>query len=708
MLWKNEQEEFNDPKLESSTNQHPRPSQRDLSSKVDTSKTSTNKTSTSKIVRKGESPTKSSRPELGQHKTSQTQLRPQLKLPNTMTIKLPKVNRWWRNWQFWGILLVICSGGIGYTATSLLLKLPKTQSCSTVFWPVASASVRLYCAQTLSKEKTVGSLLQAIALVEKLPDDHPLHKEINRNVEKWAQGILDIGESKFQEGNLEAAISIAQQIPNNVAAYELVESQIADWNKTWDRGAEQYEKVEANLRKFQWDEAFSWAVRLTDSKNDYWATDKYSEAIDKINLAQEETITLDKAASQLNDGDIDSLFNAINKAYDIPKTSYTFDNAQKILTEGKAKLLSKIDQLIAQQKWSQLQTATYRIPNFLGLEDQVKDWKILANAGTSASLDTVLGLEDAIAEAEKLESDSPLYEKAQGLIKRWDFEIDDVRRIATAEGLARPANISAFKKAIVEIGLIPSGNPRYQEAQTKIANWRREIRIIEDRPIIRKARELARPNDISAWRRAIAEANLISSSSPLHSEAQKLARGWRTSIETEEDQPILNQAIALAQIGDYERAIATASSIKKNRALSGEAIKNISQWRDEVNAEKFLSDAQYLARENTPESLAKAIRTVRQIAPKSALGYQVVPSVNEWSNEILNLAGRASRRSVEEGIRIAKIIPSGTAAHPEAQKLIAEWQQSLNPLPVFEKDKNKNKKKNKSTPLFEKNKKNRR
>ncbi len=693
MLRKNEPEEFNDSKIDSPTDQHPYTNQRNSIGKVNKRKINQSKVNPSR-----EDTIKSS-----QQEASQITVRPKLKLPSTMAVKLPRVNRWWRNWQFWGVLLVICSGGIGFTATSLLLKLPKTQSCSTVFWPVASASVRLYCAQTLSEEKTVGSLLQAIALVEKLPTDHPLRKEINRNVEKWSQGILDIGESKFQEGNLDAAIAIAKQIPDNVEAYELVESQIADWNKIWDQGSQNYEKVEENLRKFRWSEAFSWAVRLTDSKNDYWATDKYSEAIDKINLAQEETITLDKAASQLNDGDIDSLFNAINKAYDIPETSYTFDNAQQILTQGKAKLLKTIDQLIAQQKWSQLQNATYRIPNFLGLEDQVKDWKVLANAGTSASLDTVLGLEDAIAEAQKLESDSPLYEKAQSLIKRWDFEIDDVRLIAKAEELARPANIPAYNKAIIEVGLIPRGNPRYQEAQTKIANWRREIRIIEDRPIIRQAKELARPGDISAWRSAIAEANLISSSSPLHSEAQELVKGWRTNIETEEDQPILEQAISVAQIGDYERAIEIAASIGKNRALSGEALKKIRSWRDELNAEKFLSDAQYLARQNTPESLVKAIRTVRQIAPKSALGYQVVPSVNEWSNEILNLAERAARKSTQEGLAIAKIVPIGTIAYPEAQSLIKEWEQSSNPLPSIEKEN----KKRKSTPLFEKRKKNR-
>jgi len=36
---------------------------------------------------------------------------------------------WWQAWQFWGILLIFASGGIGYGATSMLLKLPETESC---------------------------------------------------------------------------------------------------------------------------------------------------------------------------------------------------------------------------------------------------------------------------------------------------------------------------------------------------------------------------------------------------------------------------------------------------------------------------------------------------------------------------------------------------------------------------------------------------
>lgn len=598
--------------------------------------------------------------------------------------KLRKNSRWWTSWQFWGILLVVCSGGIGYTATSILLKLPKTQSCNTVFWPVASASVRIYCAQTLAEENTVESLLSAIALVEKLPDSHPLRNEIDRNVEKWATSILDIGETKFQEGNLEASIAIAKQIPSDVAAYQLVQSKIEFWQEVWSDAEAKYAEVEKSLRSSRWGDAFSWAVKLRDSKNDYWATTKYTEIIDNISLAQEETLTLDKAETQLS-GDLNSLLDAINKAEAIPEDSYTYDNAQKILAEGKTKLLASVDRLIANEEWSQLQRATYRIPASLDLETEAKDWQIIANAGKSASLDTVLGLEDAIATAQKLPETSPLYSKGQELIRRWESEIEDVRHLAKADELARPGNIQAYNAAITEANLIPRNNPRYGEAQQKISRWRGEIQIIEDRPIINRARELAAANNPTAWRRAIAEINLISSNSPLYSEAQNNARTWQTNIERQEDEPILEQAITLANEQEYQQAIAIAEPISKGRALSQQAQEKISLWRSEIQAQKYLQDAEYLASQNTAESLAQAIRTIRQIDRQTRLYYQVVPNVNDWSEQIVTLANRASYGSLEQAIAIARQVPSGTIAHPEAQRLIGKWQNTLNPTPLIQK-----------------------
>ncbi|MGL4881482.1 MAG: chromosome segregation ATPase, partial [Waterburya sp.] len=590
--------------------------------------------------------------------------------------------RWWQMWQIWGILLVLCSGGVGYGATSMLLELPKTQSCSKVFWPVASASIRLYCAQTSAEKKNVDGLLAAINLVAVLPDNHPLSSEINRNIDRWATSILAIGESEFQSGQLEQAIATAKKIPQGVSAQKLVEQKIADWKSIWSEGEAIYLEVENKLRAADWDGAINSAVRLTDSPNKYWATTKYEESINNINVAQEENASLSKAQIQVTNGRIDDLILAIDRADDIGEKSYTYNQAQKIITEAKGKLMASIEQLIENKDWQELLRVSNKIPSSLKLQKRVKDWQILANAGSSAQLDTVFGIEEAIEEVNKLKKNSEYYPLGQNLIRRWKLEIEDVRHLAKARELARVGTISNFNEAITEARLIPNSNPRYSDAQQEINDWRRQIQVIEDQPILDRARELSYSSNVNAWQRAIAEANLISSNSPLYGEAQDYVRTWRANIERVQDQPILNEADSFANMNNYPAAINTASRIRSGRALYSEAQRKIALWQAEIDGERYLREATELADEGTPEALAQAIRVARQAPARSSVNSQVVIDVNDWAAEILDMArDAADDDSLESAIEIAGLIPSGTTSFSTAQEEIKIWKIQLYPEP---------------------------
>ena len=592
---------------------------------------------------------------------------------------LPKKRPFWKMWQLWGILLVLCSGGIGYGATSMLLKLPKTQSCSKVFWPIASASIRLYCAQTAAEDRNVDGLLSAIDLVAVLPESHPLRPEINRNIDRWATSILDIGEQEFQSGQLDQAIATAQRIPDNVSAQKLVEQKIEQWQSVWSKGESTYEQVEDKLRQADWNAAFTWAVRLTDSSNEYWATTKYEESINNINVAQEENASLTKAKTQLTNGRIDDLILAIDKADKIKKKSYAYEQAQEIIAEAKGKLVANIEQLIEQQDWQQLLQLTSRIPRSLKLQKRAKDWRILANAGSSAKLDTLFGMEEAIEEAQKLTKESEYYPLGQKLIKRWKLEIKGVEHLGKARDFARFGTIANLSKAISEAKLIPNGNPRYSEARQEIARWQGQIQTIEDKPILNRARELSYGNNVNAWQRAIAEANLISRNSPLYSEAQSYVRTWRSNIQRAEDQPILDEAQSFANINNYPAAIETARQISSGRALSSEARSRIAIWQQEIDGQRYLRQATDLARQGTPESLVRAILIARQVSANSSVRSQAVRDVNEWAAQILAIARQASNSSLERGMAIARQVPSGTTSFTPAQKEIKVWQIQLNP-----------------------------
>ena len=322
----------------------------------------------------------------------------------------------------------------------------------------------------------------------------------------------------------------------------------------------------------------------------------------------------------------------------------------------------------------------------------------MANAGISADLDTVFGLEDAISEASKLEKDSIYYEKAQKLIGTWKLETGAVKHLSEARELARGRDISSYQAAIAEADKVSSSNPRYQDARREIGSWQNEIQIIQDRPILNRARELAFANNVEAWRRAIAEANLIAPNSPLYREAQQSAATWRGNIEREEDQPILDRAISLANNNKYQAAIQIAQQIRSGRALAPEASDKINLWQKEIQAEQYLKEAYALEAQGTPEDLAKAIRVIRQISSSSSKYGSVVGNVNLWSDRILQLAQQASNNSLAKAISIAKLVPEGTVNYGEAQTQIKTWQDILFPpepetidLPSgFKLDKNKN------------------
>lgn len=610
--------------------------------------------------------------------TPQTDLKPVSEKQEIVKIATPK-RPWWKMWQVWGIVLVLCSGGVGYSATTMLLKLPKTQSCSKVFWPIASASIRLYCAQTAAEDKEVDGLLNAIDLVAVLPENHPLRPEIDRNINRWATSILEIGEEEFQTGKLEQAISTARKIPNNVSAKELVDEKIANWESIWSKGSETYSLVEDKLREADWNGAFNAAVRLTDNPNEYWATTKYEESINNINIAQEERASLDKAVTQITSGQIDDLILAIGKAEDIDKKSYAYDQAQEIIASAKEKLVNNIEGYIENQDWQQLLRVANRIPRSLDLQNRVKDWQILANAGSSAQLDTVFGIEEAIEEAKKLERKSEYYKLGQKLISRWEKEIGGVRHLSKARQFAQIGTIGNLNKAITEASEISSSNPRYGEARQEIGKWRRQIQVIEDQPILTRARELSYGNNINAWRRAIAEASLISNNSPLHGEAQNYVRTWRANIQKIEDQPILNEADAFANVSNYPAAIESAKRIASGRALYPDAQSRITLWQAELDGQRYLREANDLASQGTPEALARAITIARQAPSSSSARSQVISDINDWAAAILAQARQASNDSIERAISIALQVPSGTTSYNTARGEIKIWRIRLEP-----------------------------
>ena len=599
--------------------------------------------------------------------------------PNIAPPPSEKGQKWLKNWALWWGVAGLVSSGVGIVAISMLLKLPAAPNCPAIFWPLATATVRMHCAEVAANKQTVKDLLEAISLVQALPKNHPLHSEIDKSVQQWSGDILDIGDRSFQAGKLENAIAIANQIPPDGSNRQVINQRINSWKSTWKQAEDYYQKAEAQLPKRDWHEAFMSAVRLLNVGNDYWATTKYEELNRVIETAKEDANNFDKAAALGNRGGTNNLLAAIELAKEIGPTSYSYKDAQALIPKLGQEMLDLAQSALDRKDADEAISIANQIPASTNLQLAASDFVTIAEAWRSAWLNNVQGLEGAIAIAQKVTQDRPTYNKAQELIARWQLEIEDVAHLQRAQELAKGGTVGDLTAAIAQAEVIPNNNPRATEAKNDVNRWRAKVETIEDRPYLTRADELALMEDEGSLQSAINEAGQISKGRALYSESRRKIRSWQQKIEQIEDRPLLDEAKSQASIGDLPAAIKIARQISPGRSLSSEARAAIDDWEGQINARVNWQQSRQIAVQGTPESLVKAIRVANRIPNSSPLRYEANTAIAEWSNRILSLAQDRGQSDIPGGIAIAKLVPLGTEAYPGAQDQIATWEKFLNP-----------------------------
>ncbi|OZH51703.1 hypothetical protein AFK68_29205 [Hydrocoleum sp. CS-953] len=579
----------------------------------------------------------------------------------------------------WIGLLVIVPAGAGITAMSALFKLPSQADCESTYWRTASASKRLYCAQLLATSATVDNLLEAINLVDVLSNDHPMRPQIDDYIERWSKKILSLGDLAFQDGKLEEAITIAQKVPQKLSGDPLVEKQIQDWEKTWNQAEANYKQTQEHLRKEEWNQASMEASRLLSVPNVHWGTKKYQELINDIKRTRKEGSKLNEARNIGEQGGLDNLTNAITQIQEIEQKSYLYQTAEK-LTVNLGKQIIDIALIeLNEGNWQKALDVVNKVPKNDALQENVKDIELLARAHSPANLGSIAGLEDAIAQVQKLKAERPFYSKAQQLISLWQQEIADVTIIEEGKKLAQPRGISDLKAAIAKLQSIPPYNPRGEEATTLIEAWSRQLQQQEDRPFLDKAEKLASFGDITSLQAAIDEASQIGRGRTLYQEAQKKINRWTEKLQRSQDQPILDNAQLLALSGDIEQAIATARSIQPGRILYNQARAKIQEWQSQQEAKRNLENARQAAVAATADAYATAITLAQQVPTSSSRQLEASQLINQWSQQILSIAMDVVNRDVAQAISIARKIPRNSLAYNSAQSQISIWQNWLTP-----------------------------
>ncbi|PZO49316.1 MAG: chromosome segregation ATPase [Phormidesmis priestleyi] len=582
--------------------------------------------------------------------------------------------RWLRSWPIVVLILFGILGTVGTTAIVSLFRIPTLPNCRAVFWPTASAALRLQCADSYAAEGSVKNLLAAIKLVDQLPADHPLRTDINQRIEGWASQVLDLAERSFEAGDLEGAIASARKIPAKTAAARLVEERIARWQKIWKEGEDTFNTAVAQLKKKDFQKAFSLSVKLLDVDNKYWATEKYNELTKLIGVARTDLKALSEALGFAKEGTVKGFTEALKRLKNINKESIFYAEAQSERKNIAKRMLQISEELLANRQLSSAQVLLSAIPRDTGINREIADFQIFVTAYQQAWIGSVDGLESAISRMKTLGKDRPRYAQGQRLIAQWEGELRNLTLLSQAQEQAGRGSTADLGSAISTARQISRDSPQWEEAAKQINKWQTRIETVEDRPILERGDRLAAVGTPDNLRAAIQEVRKISSGRTLRNEAENRIADWTGRIQRLEDQPLLDQARQRANTGDLAGAIAIASRIGQGRVLYNAAQDDIDGWQVQENGRLRLDEALTVAARGDVESLTRAIDLAQQVPSQSSNRDRADSQIDQWSWELLDQAESAAERSLDQAISIAGRIPSQAEAYETAQSQISAWQ----------------------------------
>ncbi|MEM9149238.1 MAG: chromosome segregation ATPase [Cyanobacteria bacterium P01_F01_bin.3] len=586
--------------------------------------------------------------------------------------------RWLRSWPLVMLVLFGILGTAGTVAVVSLFRIPNLPNCRAIFWPTASASLRLQCAESYAAQGDVENLLAAIALVDKLPKNHPLRSDIiNDRIEDWANLVLDLAELSFEEGDLEEAINSARKIPARTAAAAVVEERVSRWQRIWQDGENGFNTAVGKVKEKDFQAAFTLSVALLDVENRYWATEKYNELTKIISLAREDSRQLSEALGFAKEGTVKGYTEALKRLKEITEESVFYAEAQGERERIGNEMLEAGEELLANRQLSGAQAMLNAIPRDIGLDAELEDFQTFVTAYQQAWTGSVGGLENAINRISSIGRNRPSYNRAQRLAAQWQSEIQDVALLNQARERASRGSTADLRSAISLAGRISRESGQWDDASAQISEWQTRVETTQDRPILDRADQLAAVGTPDNLRAAIQEARKISSERALASEANRRIETWTGRIQRIEDQPLLDQARQRANIGDRAGAIAIASRRSEGRVLYDDAQAEISRWQAQENGRQRLGEAVNAANRGDANSLATAIDLASQVPANSDSRARADSQIDSWSWTLLRQAEVESGRNLETAITLAQRIPPQAEAYEPAQVRIRTWRENL-------------------------------
>ncbi len=544
-------------------------------------------------------------------------------------------------WQLIWLSLLVGFGVTGAAAFLWLLTMPPPPNCQQLS-PLAADGERLYCAQQAAKSGKLEQLEAAIGLVQAWPKEHPLYSQGQHLIGEWSKAMLAFARAKIELGDLKGALAIVAKIPKTSPSYPEVQDAVTAWEKNWQEGQKLYDTALAALKSEDLRKAWDYAQALFKLENIFWSQKRYNELIQQISLERNGWQRLQEARNLAQEGTPQKFAEAIVLARKIDPQLFARGKAEKEIEGWSRTLLAMATKRLKGKDLPGAIEAASVVPQDSPLFAEAQDLMQLGRAQAvmwNQSVSTPLAqhiftLLEGQGAASQIAPGRPLYKQAQVQVESLQVQFQDLLRLQVASSIASFGQIGALQMAIEQAQTIGPRQPRRVHAQTLVATWRREIQRIEDQAFVNLAKQLTAAGTVEGLKGGIAQVLLISQNRPRRVEAQTLLAQWTKRIEVIQDQPFLDEAIALAKQGKLSAAIDKASEIKSGRTLYAKAQDNVYQWVSELQVAQdrpILDRAAELASQG---SLSAAINMASQVGYGRALHSEAAGAIGRWSAEL--------------------------------------------------------------------------